>query len=140
MDSIAQLKTSAYELLTSDAELQTLFGGTVSMENVWPSPDQVMPYICYRASSTPFLPGDIVAVATLTIDLWDNSDDGSRIAAIRQRVSKLLERRTFTVNRVSMRLRKSIDQEMEEDERYVWHTVMTWTTRYTRQDEMNLED
>src|SRR5690554_336889 len=95
MDSIAAIKSAIYELLTEDETLQTIFGGTVRIENNWPAPDEAMPYIVYLARSAPVAGLDIMASATFTLDVFDENSTGARIASISQRVYQLLDGAVF---------------------------------------------
>lgn len=136
MDSIAALKTAVYARLTGSSELAALFGGSVRVNNVWPEPDTEMPYIVYRARSTPFVGLDIMGVATLTIDLWDFSEaNGERMSQIRALVCNLLDGAMLDTEDGHFRIRKAFDNEMPEDTRYVYHITSEWVVRYTREKE-----
>lgn len=135
MDSVAAIKQVIFDTLSEDPALQ---GYGLVVANVWPEPDEVFPYLVYRATANPVSSLDVMAVATVTIDIWDKDDTQARLSEIRARVSLLLEGLMTQLDEISMRFRKGQDIEFEEDERYVWRSSTQWLVRYTRNAEMSL--
>jgi len=128
IDAHASVLNYIYNLLTGDDTLQGIMG-TVRVKPQWNPPDTPKPYIIQmltmKETDAPFP----LRNGTLTLHLFDDDSNASRILNMRERLIYLLENKHFyTAEIISCRCWLA-DDGFGPDEPGVWHYVIIFNLR-----------
>jgi len=127
--------------LLSDSELTTLMGNTNIRVGTLLRSDYP-PYIRFDLESAIKDPGDSIAMkGTLTMDLWDYTEEGTEtISNVLERVIQLLDYKTFANHEKASGIRVYYDTDMRvpDEEEFVYHYVIIFSVEYIRTNVTNV--
>ena len=134
-DTITSLITYVHGALVGDTSLKSAMGGTVTVKPSWQPPDTPKPYIVQmvglRATDAPFPLNN----GTLTLHLWDESPNATRILEMRERCVILFDASDIqTTDVISCRINLQGD-DMIPDEPGIWHYVLMFSLRLYKSGE-----
>lgn len=149
IDTISAFQYAIWHELTADEELIELMDD-VRLRWVWAQPDEKMPYLVHRISSTQADPW-VIRNGTYYLDIWDYHNLSDRILNTRKRCIELLDQSIIglieasssfmsvtqpgnneTLYLVAARMNLKTDGFIPEEVKNIWHYAMEFDLRYTR--------
>lgn len=122
--------------LTTDSALKTLMGA--SFRCYWPIADEdaSFPYLVHRLPISAEPGAYPVQRGTYYLDIWSDSDDGSEITSIRERIIELLDELDFSTSDIGVaHLAFFSDDDIPTGERGIWHFAMIFSMIFRRDSE-----
>lgn len=139
VDIQESLITEFYNLLTGDATLQGLVGGTVRLYHVWAADDASFPYLVHRIELRSIGAFNIEPEGTYLIDIWSYSPSSEEALDIKQRLMTLLNNRAAaTSETTSYRIWWQTDTFVPESTPDVWHLAMQFNLKHLKDDEVGV--
>lgn len=122
--------------LTTDSTLQTLMG--TSFRCYWPMADEDanFPYLVHRLDISAEPGTFVIQRGTYFLDIWSDSNDGSEITSIRERIIELLDQLDFNTDDVGLaHIEFFSDGDAVSGERDIWHFAMIFEMIFRRDSE-----
>jgi len=133
LDIQESLRTALYALLTGDATLKSLMGGTVRLYPVTAKPDAVMPYLVHRIDMGNDGDWDPFRRCTYIIDLYSSSPGSEETTDIRQRIMTLVnELDSSTDETTDFHLWIQADSDVPDPSENTFHYVFQFNLKYLR--------
>jgi len=132
IDTQSSLLAKVYTLLTEDASLPGLMGGTVRLFLTWATPDAEFPYLVHRLDIRREGPLHVVQRATHYLDIWSDSPNANEVLAIRKRLIEILDELIFSTDDVKqVHVEIASDGFVPQSEQNIWHYAMLfeWVLR-----------
>jgi len=137
LDIQESLITPIYALLTDDATLKSLMGGTVRLYPVTAKPDAVMPYLVHRIDMGNDGDWNPKRRCTYQLDIWSNSPCPEETTDIRQRIMTLVnELDSSTDETTEYYLWIQTDGFIADPAENIFHYTMQFNLKYLRDDQI----
>lgn len=142
MDTIRAINAYLFGYLRADTTLTDLMGNNNIREGLANRSD-IYPYIVYAINPDVSFDTPIIVNCDLQVDIWDKPNTGltTRIFEIRNRLVKLLDRHTFTLDggeakglRIYLNSMGFVMRDPEVE--FVQHMIMLFTLRYVRSEDL----
>jgi len=138
-DTVNAIITALWTILTGDATLKTLCGGTVRCYFPMATSSPDFPYLNHDLD-----PGIVPAQwsivdADYSLDIWEYSPKAASTLAIRDQIITLLDQRAITTASgeiIGGRLALVNGGFIDTDQEHVRHYAMAWQLRYARKAEI----
>lgn len=142
MDTIAAINDYMFTYLRADTTLTTLMGNS-NIQAGLAYRSKVFPYIVFALNPEVNFETSIVVNCDFQVDIWDKPDNGvtTRIYAIRNRLIKLLDKHTFSLDSdeakgIRIYLNSLGIVLRDPDTEFVLHAIMLSSLRYIRNEDL----
>jgi len=142
LDTIAAINDYMFTYLRADTTLTTLMGNS-NIQAGLAYRSKVFPYIVFALNPEVNFETSIVVNCDFQVDIWDKPDNGvtTRIYAIRNRLIKLLDKHTFSLDSdeakgIRIYLNSLGIVLRDPDTEFVLHAIMLSSLRYIRNEDL----